>query len=242
MGLPCHSLSAPRVPTPLQDSSLRCRSLTAHYSHCCAFALLFLARPLHCCSQQRLRRVTQFYAIASPSISALCLRRATQIYAFSMQLSSLLCPRNSSPLYAIPFHIRSMQFPSFSRLCFAVALLCSALPLLCQAALFRYNSLLRPRKSIASRVRAIPLQFIALQHYSARCPRRSELCFSIACQLEAVPSPNATTLRNAIPLLRFSPRRSGPCLNFATAQGLSACRSRATLRPLPCPNPPDIRL
>lgn len=170
LGLPCHILSAPRVPTPSLCKTVHFTAVPLRriLFHCCAFALLFLARPSPCHSDLRLL--------------------------------------NASQLYAILLHIRTMQF-----LCYSLLYYCFASPVdssLCHC--FADQGCAAPLISIAERCCSIPLQFIALQLYSARYPCRSELCFSIAYQLIALPSRNHSWKRYSIAQIFSQTKRPLP--------------------------------
>lgn len=154
LGLPCHSLSAPRVPTPILCKTVHFAAVPLRriLFHCCAFALLFLARPLPCHSDLR------------PS-------DAPPRFAMAIQVRSM-------PFCGISELCSSISSLGNALLHFAVASLCSANPLLGQSMPsmpFRYNSLhynTIQRDTIASLSAALPSPVD-----SSLCPCRSvRLC------------------------------------------------------------------
>lgn len=163
---------------PLQDISLHCRSFTAHSFHCRAFALLFLARPLHCCSQQRLRRATQAMPLHPPAY--LC-------FAFAVPLRSTPSQCDSAPCYALAMQVSSMPFRFISDLCSFIAALGCALPLLrrsglCRAshlhcrAMLHYSVTIHCAANYSARFHSIPQLILAMRfHCSDFLPGKTAL-------------------------------------------------------------------
>ena len=122
LGLPCHSLSAPRVPTPILCKTVHFAAVPLRriLFHCCAFALLFLARPSPCHSDLRLLYASSLYAIPFhirsmqfPCFSSL--RSALLSFALPLLRRSGLCRashlhRRTMLLYSVTIHCTTTLF------------------------------------------------------------------------------------------------------------------------------------
>lgn len=187
---------------------------------------------------------------------------ASRCHSLPWRHPSLLCHRNSRLNLATARLLMASTLPVKSMRSFAIAVICNSMPLLrrydlCHAIAlpllsFRchaFSQLIEADPLLRQSKLCLRLAFPRLSIASLSMPTQgvSTHCRCEAYLSNASPLLRCTRLFVATPLLHFAapqrlirslPIRTGPCLNFATDQGLSAFRSRATHGPHPCQHQP----